>query len=112
MASARSVATSQLSSAAANGSASFSTTDSGKITVRRDIHAVASDFGEIEVARNCFAVMREAAAGERPGAEGHHVRAPAGFAETLIIAGEHFEVSEKVVGPEHGLGATQMGITR
>ena len=81
-----------------------------EIAVGGNVHAVAGDGGETQVARHGFAVERETAAGQRAGAERQHVGAGAGLAEALPIAREHFEIGQQVVRPQHGLRAAQMGI--
>ncbi len=51
----------------------------GEIAIAGDVHAVAGDGVEAEIAGDGFAIEREAAAGQRAGAERHHVGARAGF---------------------------------
>ena len=82
----------------------------GEVAVGGDVHRVIGDGGEAEVAGDGVTVMREAAAGEGSGAEGHDVGAAAGFGEALVVAGKHLEVGEEVVGPEDGLGAAEVGV--
>ena len=43
-------------------------------------------------------------------AERQHVGAPASFPEALAIAGEHFEIRQQVMRPEHRLRTPHMGI--
>ena len=82
----------------------------GEVAVGGDVHGVVGDGGETEVAGDGVTVMRETAAGEGSGAEGHDIGAAAGFGEALVVAGEHLEVGEEVVGPEDGLGAAEVGV--
>ncbi len=81
-----------------------------EIAVGGNVHAVARDGIEAEIARDGLAIVREAAAGERARTERHHVRAAARFAQTLVIAREHFEVSQQIVRPKHRLRAPQMRV--
>ncbi len=70
-----------------------------EIAVGGNVHAVAGDGVEAEVARDGLAVERESAAGQRAGAERHHVGAPARLAEALVVAREHFEIRQQVMRP-------------
>ncbi len=65
---------------------------------------------EAQIARDGFAIEREAAAGERAGAERQHIGPAARFAEPFAVAREHLEIREQVVRPEHRLGAPHMRV--
>ncbi len=83
-----------------------------EIAVAGNVHAVARDGVETQIARHGLAVERETAAGQRAGAERQHVGAPPGFAEAFEIAREHFEIRQQIVRPQHRLRAPHVRIAR
>ena len=81
-----------------------------EIAIRRNVHAVARDRGETQIARDGLAVERKSAARQRSAAQRHHVDPRASLLQPLEIPREHFEIRQQIMRPQHRLRAPQMRV--
>src|SRR5579884_1048018 len=81
-----------------------------EVTVGGNIHAVARDGWEAEIIGDGSAIKRKSASSESTGTERHYVDAGARLLQPVGIAGEHLEISQQIMRPQHRLRAAQMRV--
>ncbi len=83
-----------------------------EVAVAHRVHAVLRHRGKAELLRDELAVQDDGRSGQRARSERHHVDAAEGVAEALLVALEHLEVGEEVVGEKDRLAALEVGVAR
>ena len=81
----------------------------GKIAIRHGIERILADLLKAQQLGGGFAADGISGAGQRGGAQRHAVDAAAAIGHALVVAAEHFHISEHVVAEAHRLGHLQVG---
>ena len=82
----------------------------GKVAVANGVHRVGGYAGKPELVSNELAVEGNGGSGDGSRSEWKNVHAPRAVGVAVMIAVEHFDVREEVVGESDRLCALEMGV--
>ena len=82
-----------------------------EVAIGRCVETVLGQPRETKLFRDRRAIERDAAARQRSAPERHRVGRRSRAQQTFAVPGEHLEIGEQVVSPQHRLSAAHMGVS-